>query len=569
MTTAAGEVGPSRLARLVPALDWLGHYQRAWLRGDVVAALTTWALVVPQAIAYAQIAQLPPQAGLFAAFAGLLGYGLFGSSRQLIVSPTSATAAISAALVAPVAMGDAARFGALAAALAVLVGVVLIVLGVLHLGFVSRFISAAVQAGFMFGLGLTIIVGQLPALLGVSKGEGNFFPQLWHVLTQLGDTNGWTAILGLGGLALLLGLKRAAPSIPAALVVVAAGIVVVALGDLADHGVDVIGKIDGAVPTPVLPSVGWDDLVALLPGAMAIAVIGYAETATVGESLADEHRYSVRPDQELTATGIANVMAGLFQGFITGGGASQSAANDRAGARTQLVSLLVSGLTVLTAVALLPLFRDLPQAALGAIVISAVIGFLNLPALGRIRRLRRDSFALALAALLGVLVLGVLGGLLLAVAISVVLLLVGQSRPGSSVLGRLPTSDVYVALENEPAARTDPGLLVFRVNAPLLFVNAKLLRDRIREQLRQADAPVRIVLLDLQFTPQLDIESVNVLVALHRELHEQNAALWLANVRAEVLGMLRRSGLADDIGEAHLYRTIADAAPDVRAALSS
>jgi sulfate permease, SulP family len=569
MTTAAGEVGPSRLARLVPALDWLGHYQRAWLRGDVVAALTTWALVVPQAIAYAQIAQLPPQAGLFAAFAGLLGYGLFSSSRQLIVSPTSATAAISAALVAPVAMGDAARFGALAAALAVLVGVVLIVLGVLHLGFVSRFISAAVQAGFMFGLGLTIIVGQLPALLGVSKGEGNFFPQLWHVLTQLGDTNGWTAILGLGGLALLLGLKRAAPSIPAALVVVAAGIVVVALGDLADHGVDVIGKIDGAVPTPVLPSVGWDDLVALLPGAMAIAVIGYAETATVGESLADEHRYSVRPDQELTATGIANVMAGLFQGFITGGGASQSAANDRAGARTQLVSLLVSGLTVLTAVALLPLFRDLPQAALGAIVISAVIGFLNLPALGRIRRLRRDSFALALAALLGVLVLGVLGGLLLAVAISVVLLLVGQSRPGSSVLGRLPTSDVYVALENEPAARTDPGLLVFRVNAPLLFVNAKLLRDRIREQLRQADAPVRIVLLDLQFTPQLDIESVNVLVALHRELHEQNAALWLANVRAEVLGMLRRSGLADDIGEAHLYRTIADAAPDVRAALSS
>jgi SulP family sulfate permease len=168
-----------------------------------------------------------------------------------------------------------------------------------------------------------------------------------------------------------------------------------------------------------------------------------------------------------------------------------------------------------------------------------------------------------------VLVLGVLGGLLLAVAISVLLLLVGQSRPGSSVLGRLPTSDVYVALENEPAARTDPGLLVFRVNAPLLFVKAKLLRDRIREQLRQADAPIRIVLLDLQFTPQLDIESVNVLVALHRELHEQDAALWLADVHADVLGMLRRSGLADEIGEAHLYRTIADATPDVRAALSS
>ena len=211
--TTAGDAGPGgRLARLVPALDWLGHYRRTWLRGDVVAALTTWALVVPQAIAYAQIAQLPPQAGLFAAFGGLLGYGLFGSSRQLVVSPTSATAAISAALVAPVALGDAARFRDLSAALAILVGVVLVVLGVLHVGFVSRFISAAVQAGFMFGLGLTIIVGQVPALLGVSKGGGDFFPQLWHLLTHLGDANGWTAAIGLASLALLLALKRVAPT---------------------------------------------------------------------------------------------------------------------------------------------------------------------------------------------------------------------------------------------------------------------------------------------------------------------------------------------------------------------
>jgi sulfate permease, SulP family len=569
MTTATAQARPCRLAGLVPALDWLRRYQRAWLRGDVVAALTTWALVVPQAVAYSQIAQLPPQAGLFAAFAGLLGYALFGSSRQLIVSPTSATAAISASLVAPIALGDMTRFGALSAALAILVGIVLVVLGVLHMGFVSRFISAAVQAGFMFGLGLTIIVGQVPAVLGIPKGEGDFFPQLGHVLTHLGDANGWTAAIGLGGLAVLLGLKRIAPAVPAALLVVVAGIVVVALGGLADHGVAIIGNVDGGVPTPALPSVGWDELVALLPGAMAIAVIGYAETATVGESLADEHGYNVHPDRELTATGLANVLAGLFQGFITGGGASQSAANDRAGAQTQLVSLLVSGLTVLTAVALLPLFRDLPQATLGAIVIGAVVGFLNVPALRRIGRLRRDSLLLALFTLLGVLVLGVLGGLLLAVAISILLLLGHQSRPGSSTLGRLPNTGAYVALENEPAARTDPGLLAFRLNAPLLFINAKLLRDRIREQLHGADPPVRIVLLDLRFTPELDVESVNVLAALHRELHEQGVTLWLANVRAAVHDMLRRSGLADQIGEAHLYGTMADATPDIRDALSS
>ena len=482
----AADHGPGRLARLVPAVDWLAHYRREWLRGDVVAALTTWALVVPQAIAYAQIADLPPQAGLFAAFAGLLGYALLGSSRQLIVSPTSSTAAITAALVAPVAAGDVARFGALAAMLAILVGMVLALLGLLHMGFVSRFISAGVQAGFMFGLGLTIIVGQVPKLLGVPGGEGDFFPQLGHLLTSLDEVNGWTAAIGLGSLAVLLAAKRVAPTLPAALAVVVAGIAVVALFGLAGHGVEVIGRVEGAVPGLVVPAVGWSDVVALLPGALAIAVIGYAESATVAESLADEHGYTVRPDRELLAIGGANVLAGLFQGFITGGGASQSAANDRAGAQTQLVSLLVSGLTVLTAVALLPLFRDLPQAVLGAIVISAVAGFLNLPALRRIARLRRDAFLLAMLALAGVLIFGVLGGLLLAVVISILLLLDRQSRPGSTV-------------------RTEPGLLVFRLDAPMLFINAKLVRDQVRELLAAASEPVRIVLVDLRFSHDLDV----------------------------------------------------------------
>ena len=534
----------------MPAVDWLGHYRRAWLRGDVVAALTTWALVVPQSIAYAQIADLPPQAGLFATFAGLLGYALLGSSRQLIVSPTSSTAAITAALVAPVAAGDVARFGALAAVLAVLVGLVLALLGVLHMGFVSRFISAGVQAGFMFGLGLTIIVGQVPKLLGVPGGEGDFFPQLGHLLTRLDDANPWTAAVGLGSLALLLAARRVVPTLPAALGVVVAGIAVVALFGLADRGVEVIGRVEGAVPALVLPAVGWHDLVALLPGALAIAVIGCAESATVAESLADEHGYSVRPDRELVAIGGANVLAGLFQGFITGGGASQSAANDRAGAQTQLVSLLVSGLTVLTAVALLPLFRDLPQAVLGAIVIGAVAGFLNLPALRRIARLRRDSFALAMVALAGVLVFGVLGGLLLAVVISILLLLDHESRPGDTV-------------------RTEPGLLVFRLDAALLFLNAKLVRERIRVLLEATGVPVRIVLLDLRFTHDLDVETVNVLAALRAELAQRGVELWLGNVRARVHGRLRRSGLADAIGEARLYRDLADAGPDVRAALDA
>jgi sulfate permease, SulP family len=422
----------------VPAVGWLRHYRRAWLRGDVVAALTTWALVVPQAIAYAQIAGLPPQAGLFAAFAGLLGYGLFGTCRQLIVSPTSSTAAISAAIVAPVALGDPERYAAASAALAMLVGVVLIALGLLRMGFVSRFIAAGVQVGFMFGLGLTIIVGQLPKLLGVPPGDGTFFGQAADLLGHLGDTNGWTAAIGLGSLAVLLGLKRVAPAVPAALAVVVAGIALVALFDLSARGVEVIGSVDGGVPLPAIPSVSWHDLLGLLPGAVAVAIIGYAESATVAESMGTEHGYDVEPDRELRAVGIANILSGLFQGFITGGGASQTAANDRAGAQTQLVSLLVAGLTVVTTIALLPLFRDLPQAALGAVVISAVVGFLNLAAMGRVRRLRRDSFVIALVAMVAVLALGVLQGLILAVVVSVGVFLIRSSRPSSSVLGRVP-----------------------------------------------------------------------------------------------------------------------------------
>jgi SulP family sulfate permease len=549
----------------VAALDWLRHYRRAWLGGDVVAALTTWALVVPQAIAYAQIAGLPPQAGLFAAFAGLLGYGLFGTCRQLVVSPTSSTAAISAAIVAPVALGDATRYADLSAFLAMLVGVVLIALGLLRMGFVSRFIAAGVQVGFMFGLGLTIIVGQLPKLLGVPAGQGDFFGQAGDVAGRLGDVNLWTAAIGLGSLAVLLGLKRVAPGVPAALLVVVGGIAVVAVADLTARGVEVIGAVDGAFPLPAVPRVGWDELVGLLPGAIAVAIIGYAESATVAESMANEHGYDVEPDRELRATGIANILSGLFQGFITGGGASQSAANDRAGANTQLVSLLVSGLTVVTAAALLPLFRDLPQAALGAVVISAVVGFLDLAAMERVRRLRRDSFVIAVAAMLAVLALGVLQGLIVAVVISLGVFLVRASRPSGSVLGRIPGTSAYVAVEHTPEARTEPGLLVYRLNAPLLFVNAKRLRDGIRAAVRDADPPVRVVLLDLSFTPELDIESINVLASLRHELDGRGVALWLAGVRAGVEDLLARSGLADAIGRDHLYRQIEDAAGDASA----
>jgi MFS superfamily sulfate permease-like transporter len=381
-----------------PILEWLPRYDPTWLRYDIVAAVTSWALIVPQAIAYAQIAGLPPQTGLAAAAAGMFGYAVLGTSKQLLVSPTSSTAAISAALVGTIAAGDAARYGSLSAALAILVGVTFVILGLAKIGFVARFIPTSVQVGFMFGLGLTILTGQLTKILGVPRVEGSFIQEVRELLGYVGQTNPATVVVGVTALAALLLGRRYAPGLPIALIVVVGGILAVAVFGLTARGVAVIGEVEGGFPLPALPLVGAADVLALVPGAVAITVIGCAESLTVAQQFADEHRDEIRPDQELIANGGANALSGVFQGFIVGGGASQSAANDSAGAKTQLASLLVAGLTVLTMVALLPLFRDLPQAVLGAIVISAVVGFLRVDELRRIRSLRPDSFAMAVVA---------------------------------------------------------------------------------------------------------------------------------------------------------------------------
>ena len=452
-------VAMSTVARYLPVVTWLPGYRIAGLPRDVIAAVTVWALVVPQAIAYAQIAGLPPQQGLFAAAGGLLGYGLMGTCRQLIVSPTSSTAAISASLVGAIALGDVTKLAPLSSALAILCGVTFVILGVLRLGFVSRFIPAAVQVGFMFGLGMTIIVGQLTKILGVPETSGTFVEQSRDLLTSLPDTNVWALGLGVAALAALLGGARWAPGLPWALIVVVGGIVAVALLGLADKGVAVIGLIDGAFPMPAIPVIAPDDLFALVPGAIAIAIVGSAESLTVAQQFAEQHRYEIDPDQELRANGGSNVISGFFQGFIVGGGASQSAAADRAGASTPIVSLMVAALTVLTSVALLPLFQDLPQPVLGAIVISAVIGFLRVAEMRRISALRRDAFWVAVTALVATLFLGILSGLIVTVLLALVMLLVHLARPEVSTMGRDRSGDL-VSLERVPDAVTTPGVLV-------------------------------------------------------------------------------------------------------------
>ena len=473
------------LKHYVPVLSWLPSYDRRWLRADVIAGLTAWAVIVPQAVAYAQIAGLPAQAALFATPLALLGYAAFGTSRQLAVSATSATAAVSATAVAPLAGGNEGRYLALSAALAILTGALFVLAGLVRLGGLSDFISKPVLTGFLFGLGLVIAAGQLPKLFGVEPGGSGFFGQMWHLLGHLDETDSWTILLGASSLAALVGLKRVAPRIPASLIVVAAGIILTGVFDLADRGVAVVGEVPSALPTPALPDVGFDDVASMLPAAIGIVLLGYAESVSVARGFASRHHYDIRPNQELVALGASNALAGFFQGFVASGGSSQSAASDQAGARTELFAVVAAGMTLLTAVALAPLLKDLPQAILGAIVVSAVLGFMRAGELRRYYRLSRYGLPLALSALLGVLVLGVLPGLLVAVALTLVLLLKRISRPDAAVLGSLPDGSGYGDVARHPEAETVPGLLIFRLDAPLIFANATLMRDRLRKSRRR------------------------------------------------------------------------------------
>jgi sulfate permease, SulP family len=546
----------SALERYVPVLSWLTTYDRRWLRADVLAGLTAWAVLLPQALAYAQIAGLPAQAALFATPLALLGYAAFGTSRQLAVSATSSTAAVSATAVAPIAAGDAGAFLALSAALAILCGGVFVLAGLLRLGALSDFIAKPVLTGFLFGLGLVIAAGQVSKLLGVEDPSGGFFRKLWRLLVHLGDANPTTLILGVSSLLVLVIMKRIAPRVPAALVVVAAGILLTGVFDLADLGVSVVGEVPSSLPTPAVPDIVPGDLAALLPAALGIVLLGYAESISVARGFASEHRYEVRPNQELMALGASNALAGLFQGFVAAGGASQSAASDRAGAKTELFAVVAAALTIFTALVLAPLLGELPNAVLGAIVLNAVIGFMRVDELRRYYRLDRFGLPMALAALVGVLVLGVLPGLLIAVALTIVLLLQRISRPHSAVLGRLPDGSGYGDVKRHPEAQTVPGLLVFRLDAPLFFANVQVLRGRIRTLVSDASPPVTVVLLDIEATSGLDIEGVDALGELREELDQGGAELWLARVRAPVRDMLGRAGLAQSIGEERIYPSV-------------
>jgi high affinity sulfate transporter 1 len=551
----------------LPVRTWLPRYERRWLRPDLIAAVAVWAVLVPEGMAYASLAGMPPETGLFAALAPLLAYAVLGTCRELTVGPSSAVAAYSAVAVAPLALGDGGRFIALSALLALLVGGILLAAGLARAGFIADFFARPVLTGFVAGLALVIAVGQLAKLLGVDGGGTSFFGKLEAVLRQLGDVSLPTLAIGVAALALILILRAAVPRVPAMLIAVALGIAVVAAFDLQDHGVAIVGVIPDGLPSLAIPAFGLGDVTDLLPDAAALALICFAESVAGARALAAKHRYEVDADQELVALGVANLGAGLFQGFAGDASLSRSAVADSSGVKSQLSNIVLFGLLVVTMLFLMPPFLGLPEAVLAAIVIAAVTHLVDVGALRRLRRADPTDFILAILCFAGVLVFGLLIGLAIAVVLSLLALVYRAYRPSYAVLGRAPgaVDDErlrYRGIEDHSDAETFPGLVILRVDGELFFANARWFRDTVRSLVRDQSPPVRELLVHAGAVPHLDTSAAAMLRELIAELSDEGIELAFARTTTGLIHDLERNGLVELIGAARFFDTVAAGVDD-------
>lgn len=530
----------------------LRSYQRAWLPGDIAAAVTIWAIVVPESVAYAGIAGVPPAVGLYVATVPLIVYALLGSSRRMTVGPSATSAAVSAAAVAPLA-ADAENFLQLTIALTIVVGIVLGIAAIAKLGILAEFLSEPVLKGFITGVAITIAGGQLGKVLGVeAEGEG-FIAEMVDLGSNVPDAHGTTILVGIACLAALVLLERILPKLPSALVVVIGAIAAARWFDLEERGVELVGEIEAGLPTPGLPDVSWEDVLNLIPGALGVAIVVFGESMALAKSFGARHGERIDADAELGALGGANAVGGVFGGFAGIGSNSRTAAADAAGQKTQLASMITGGLLILTMLFLTQLFEDLPEAALGAIIIHAVIGLIRFRPLTRLRKRSQVDFLAALTTLAGVLLFDILVGLAVGVAVSIVGMMRRAVRPRVVELGLDPETGNYWALGTDGVERLDDVVIV-RFEAELFFANVSVLRDTV---LAAADAhePATIV-IDAESISHVDTTAAEELDRLLDELDAGDIEVRFARLERPVADTLTRCGV--ELGD-RVYNRVSDA----------
>jgi high affinity sulfate transporter 1 len=547
------------LDRLLPGLARLRRYERGWLRGDVLAGVTVAAYLVPQVMAYAVIAGLRPVVGLWAITGSLLVYALVGSSRQLSVGPESTTALMTAAAIAPLAAGDPRRYAALAAGLALLVGVICLMARLARLGFLAELFSRPVLVGYMAGVAVIMMVGQLGKVSGVDVKGASTFEAVSSFVAHLSEVEPHTMVLALAVLTFLLAGGRWFPRAPVLLMAVLLATVAVALAGLEARGIRVVGDVPRGLPVPQLPKLASSDVASLVLPALGVAVVGYTDNVLTARAFANRNGYELDANAELVGLGMANLAAGGMHGFPVSSSGSRTVIGDSLGSRTQLHSLVALTVVVATLLFLGSVLERFPTAALGALVIYASLRLIDVGELRRIARFRLSELLLALATILGVLAAGILYGVLIAVGLSVLDMLRRVARPHDGILGYAPGVAGMHDIDDYPTARQVPGLVVYRYDAPLFFANAADFKRRALASLNVADGPVEWLILNAEANVEVDLTSVDALDELREELRRRGIVLALARVKQDLRDDLASSGLLDRIGQERVFMTLPEA----------
>jgi sulfate permease, SulP family len=543
----------TRLSRIFPIFQWLPAYQRESLRPDITAGLTLAAFTIPEAIAYAELAGLPASSGLYAAIAAPLLYMLFGTSRQLAVGPTAAVSVLVASGLGRLAISSPDHYAALAATTAVLVGVMALVSYGLRLGFLVNFISESVLVGFSTGAAVYIAATQLNKLFGVAGSHGHFLDRMLDLAHHIGATNVWALGLGVAGVIVLLAGERALPRLPWALIVVLGSIGVMNFTDLGARGVRVVGEIPSGFPVPALPPVSLSILGDVLRTAAGAFILACLDAMSMARMFARKNNYRVDANHELLALGFASLGSGLSQGYPVDGSFSRTALNDECGAKTQLANGISGLVLVLVVLFLTGLFTKLPEPILAAVVLVAVRGLFKVSALRRLYRLRRAEFWTAIAALSGVLVLGILDGVIIGALLSLLLVIARASESRISVLGKVPGQPQFTNVRDNPENLIIPGLLIIRVEEGMFYANAESIRDQIMALMWDSNTPVETVILDLEMTSDLDLAGAEMLDELHSELRDLGVRLRLARLQRSARVLLARARISRKIGNNNIH----------------
>jgi SulP family sulfate permease len=548
----------SNAQRLLPILGWLPVYRRDWLLPDILASLAVWAVMVPEGIAYAGIVGVPPIMGLYTIVPPLVAYAFLGTSRLLVVGPDTATGLISALTVGAIAAQGTADFNALTSTLAVLIGAFFLLFGVLRMGWVAAFIPTPVMRGFIEGLVCVTIIGQVPHLLGIEGTSGNFFTKLRFLLQHLPDASFAPVLTGLLSLLAILLLRRLARVVPSALVVAIVATVLVGLLGGEAAGISVVGHLPSGLPHLTLPNLDLTILQELAPGALAIVLVGYAEALGGAKAAAMQGGGDIDPNQELVAHGPANILSGLFGGFLVVGSLSKTSVAIAAGARSQLANLVAAVFCFLTLVLLTPLFRGMPHPALAAIVIGAMLHLSKPRYLRDLLARSRWEFGIAAMVIAGELTLGVLQGIALGVVLSLLVLIYRTSHPQGAVLGQLPGTEAYRDFDWHPDAITFPGLLIWRVGGDLFFASVGRAIEGLKAALAANQPRARQVLVDAGSVNFIDTSACDELLAFIRGLHSQGITVAFARVRDSVRERMRRGGIEAVVGSTNFHERVTD-----------